>query len=142
MPEKPVVISNASSLMNLAIISKLKLLKEFYDKIKVPNAVWREVVLQGKGQKGTEEIEKVKELEEVKRMPYVTSFERIGMRKGVQQGYEEMVLEALDERFGGIPDDVSETVSKIEDRDTLKSLHRYAIRCASLEEFKKSLNGK
>ena len=41
-------------------------------------------------------------------MPYITSVERIGMEKGLQQGMEkgmekgmqQMVLDALDERFG------------------------------------------
>jgi len=75
--------------------------------------------------------------------------ERIGMEKGMQKGIEkglleegrEMVLEALDERFGQVPDDVSNAVAKIEDRDKLKILHRQAIRCASMDEFRKSLDG-
>ena len=78
-------------------------------------------------------------------MPYITSVERIGMQKGIEKGLleegREMVLEALDERFGEVPDDVSNAVTKIEDRDRLKSLHRYAIRCESLDEFKKQLDG-
>jgi len=76
-------------------------------------------------------LEEVRELEGVKGMPYTTSFERIGMRK--------MVLEALDERFGEVPDEVSNAVVQIDDSDKLKSLHRQAIRCASLEDFKKAL---
>jgi len=75
--------------------------------------------------------EKAEELEEVKKMPYITSVERIGMEKGLQQGLQqgfgEMILEALDERFGEVPSEISNAVTKIEDRDTLKSLHRYAI---------------
>ena len=51
-----------------------------------------------------------------------------------------MVLEALDERFGEMPSEIPDAVNRIEDRDTLKSLLRLAIRCASLEEFKQSLN--
>jgi len=64
----------------------------------------------------------IKEIEEVKRMPYITSVERIGIKKG----FSEMILEALDERFGEVPSEISNAVTKIEDRDTLKSLHRYA----------------
>jgi hypothetical protein len=94
--------------------------------------------------------EEVKELEEVKGMPYITSVERIGMRKGMEKGLQqglledgrEMILEALDERFGEeVPSFISNAVNQIENRDTLKFLHRYAIRCASLEEFKQALNG-
>ena len=94
--------------------------------------------------------EDVKELEEVKGMPYVTSGERIGMRKGLEQGLQqgflvegrEMVLEVLDERFGEVSFDISNAVNKIEEREMLKSLLRCAIRCASLEEFEQALNGR
>ncbi|MDI6792535.1 MAG: transposase, partial [bacterium] len=83
----------------------------------------------------------------VKKMPYVTSFERIGIKKGIQQGLQqgllkegrEMILEALNERFRDIPSFVSMAVNQIEDRDVLKLVHRCAIRCASLEEFKQVL---
>jgi len=86
--------------------------------------------------------EEINELEEVKGMSYITSVERIGMRKGLLEDGREMVLEALDERFGEVPSFISNVVTKIEDRDMLKFLHRHAIRCASLEEFKQALNGK
>ncbi|MDI6794562.1 MAG: hypothetical protein QME81_17125 [bacterium] len=93
--------------------------------------------------------EEIKELEGVKKMPYVTSFERIGMKKGLQKGMQqgllaegrEMVLEALKERFGEAPSFISNAVNRIEDRDLLKSLLRCAVRCASLEEFELALNG-
>ncbi|MDI6793292.1 MAG: cytosolic protein [bacterium] len=87
--------------------------------------------------------EEIKELEEVKKMPYVTSFERIGIKKGLQQGLleegREMILEALNERFREVPSFVSMAVNQIENRDILKLIHRRAIRCASLEEFKQAL---
>jgi flagellar biosynthesis/type III secretory pathway protein FliH len=97
--------------------------------------------------------EEIREHEEAKGMPYITSVERIGMRKGMEKGLQqglqqglledgrEMVLEALDERFGEVSDEISNAVNQLEDRDTLKFLHRYVIRCASLEEFKQVLNG-
>ncbi|MDI6794696.1 MAG: hypothetical protein QME81_17825 [bacterium] len=87
--------------------------------------------------------EEIKELEEVKSMPYVTSVERIGRKIGREEGLledrREMILEALDERFGEIPFFVSEAVNRIEDRDVLKSLLRCAVRSASLEEFREAL---
>jgi len=86
--------------------------------------------------------EEVKELEEVKGMPYVTSGERIGMRKGFLVEGREMVLEALDERFDEVSFDIFNAVNQIEEREMLKSLLRCAIRCASLEEFKQALNGR
>ncbi|MCD6508498.1 hypothetical protein J7M22_18000 [Candidatus Poribacteria bacterium] len=85
--------------------------------------------------------------EEVKGMPYITTAERIGIRKGIQQGIQqgmlenarEMVLEALEERFGDVPEDVEKEVRRIEERDILKQLHRHAIRCGSMDEFREKL---
>lgn len=88
--------------------------------------------------------EEIKELEGVKKMPYVTSVERIGRAEGLQQGLLEdgrmMVAEALDERFGKIPSTISNVVNQIKDRDVLKFLLRQVIRCNSMEEFKQALN--
>jgi hypothetical protein len=87
----------------------------------------------------------VKTLEEVNKMPYVTSVERIGMEKGLQQGAQlegqQMILDALDERFGELPDTVSAAIHQIQDLAQLRLLHRQAIRSESLEEFQRSLNG-
>jgi len=83
-------------------------------------------------------------------MPDVISAERIGMRKGLEQGLQqgflvegrEMVLEALDERFGEVSFDISNAVNQIEEREMLKSLLCCAIKCMSLEEFEQALNGR
>ena len=76
-------------------------------------------------------------------MEYITTAEKIGMRKGIQQGMlegaREMVLEALQERFGHVPEDVERKVRGIDDRGILKRLHRHAIRCGSLDEFREKL---
>ena len=93
--------------------------------------------------------EEIKALEEVKKMPYITSAERIGMEKGLQQGLQqgfledgrEMVVEALNERFGEVSAFIFNAVNQVEDRDALKLLLRRAIRCASLGEFEQVLNG-
>jgi predicted nucleic acid-binding protein len=50
-------ISNSSTLLNLAIIGRLSLLREFHEKIIVPPAVWREVVTEGRGRAGAAEVE-------------------------------------------------------------------------------------
>lgn len=59
MPEK-LVISNASPLMNFAIIGRLDLLRQFFSKIHITQAVWKEVVIDGKGKKGVSEVENAK----------------------------------------------------------------------------------
>ena len=96
--------------------------------------------------------EEIRELEEVGKMPYVTSVERIGIAKGLQQGLQQglcqgsleegraMIAEALDERFGKITPAISNTVNQVKDRDVLKFLLRQVIRCNSIEEFKQVLN--
>ena len=97
----------------------------------------------------TEEIrlwDELQTLEEVNRMPYVTSVERIGMERGLQQGLQQgaqqTLLEILDERFGELPDTVSDAIHQIQDLAQLRLLHRQAIRSESLEEFQRALNGK
>ena len=81
--------------------------------------------------------DEIKTFEEVNKMPYINSVERIGMEKGAQQ----TLLEILDERFGELPDTVSAAIHQIQDLAQLRLLHRQAIRSESLEEFQRSLNG-
>jgi len=50
------VVSNASPLVNLARIGQLDLLRQLYDQLTIPEAVWHEVVVQGAGQPGAEEV--------------------------------------------------------------------------------------
>ncbi|MCK4761503.1 MAG: DUF3368 domain-containing protein [Candidatus Aminicenantes bacterium] len=54
----PIVISNSSPIINLAIIGRLYLVGKFWNKIYIPEAVWQEVVIDG-GDKGeVDEIRK------------------------------------------------------------------------------------
>jgi hypothetical protein len=104
-------------------------------------------------------LHELKRSEEVKKMPYVMSFERIarkeGQKKGLKEGREEgllqgslltlltlreVVLETLGEKFGEIPPDLPDIVNQIDDKDKLKVLNRLAIKCTSLEEYKKMLH--
>ncbi len=50
------IVSNASPLINLARIGKLDLLRELYGELTVPEAVWQEVVIDGTGQPGAEQV--------------------------------------------------------------------------------------
>ena len=54
----PIVISNASPIINLAIIGRLNLLKTIWGKIYVPEAVWKEVVIDGEDKTEVVEIKK------------------------------------------------------------------------------------
>ena len=51
------IVSNASPLINLARIGKLGILRELYGELIVPEAVWQEVVVEGAGQPGADEVE-------------------------------------------------------------------------------------
>jgi len=51
------VVSNASPLVNLGRIGQLGLLAQLYGELQVPEAVWHEVVVQGRGQPGAHELE-------------------------------------------------------------------------------------
>ena len=93
----------------------------------------------------------VEEYEEAMKMPYVTSVERVGMRKGMQQGMQqgmeqglqqgsvrstrEAVIEILKTRFGEIPDLITATLDSMEDALTLKTLLKEAVLAPSLEAF-------
>ncbi len=85
---------------------------------------------------------------EVRSMPIVIDLENdpayhAGIEKGIEKGLiveaRELVLEALEERFGSVPEDIRQRVNTIEHRAVLKSLHRLAIRAGSIEEFRESL---
>lgn len=50
------VVSNASPLVNLARIGQLTLLPQLFGHVLIPDAVWQEVVEDGRGQPGADEI--------------------------------------------------------------------------------------
>ena len=88
----------------------------------------------------------VKQMREVKNVPYVMSFERIAMKEGIKEGslltLKEVILETLSDKFGEIPTSLFDILNQIEDKDKLKVLNRLAIKCTSLEEYKDMLHEK
>jgi len=52
------IVSNSSALINLARIGKLDLLQQLYGELIVPDAVWKEVVVEGSGQSGADDIKR------------------------------------------------------------------------------------
>ena len=89
----------------------------------------------------------VRELDEEKKMPYITSIERIGIRKGREEGLKEGkeeggleqarhdVIQALEVRFGTVPEEVAAAVGAVSKLDLLGDLLRQAILAESLEGF-------
>ena len=52
--------------MNLAISGQLHLIQELFGEIIIPKEVWAELIIEGKGKSGTNEIEKAKWIKVVK----------------------------------------------------------------------------
>ncbi len=84
-------------------------------------------------------------------MPYVTSIEQIGIEKGIQKGIQQgiqkgilqtarkSVIQALEIRFGEIPQPLAAAIDKIDDPSRLEMLHKKAITIKSIEKFEQIL---
>lgn len=68
---------------------------------------------------------------------------RRGLKKGFEQGLileaQEMVIEALEERFGKVDNEMKDRIKSIQDRTFLKKFLRFVIRAGSLNEVEKEL---
>ncbi|MBF0294481.1 MAG: DUF4351 domain-containing protein [Magnetococcales bacterium] len=69
-------------------------------------------------------------------MPYITSVERIGMRKGrlegLREGKAEMLLDQLQERFGLVPESIQQQVTSAP-MDDLNAWARKIFKADSLQ---------
>ena len=91
--------------------------------------------------------EEIKKIEEVRRVAYITTAERIGIKKGIEIGIQqglvmeaqEMVIELLEERFGRVKKSVIEKIKGIQSRELLKILFKIGLRVNSFEEFERKL---
>lgn len=88
-------------------------------------------------------------------MPYVTSIERIGIKKGLQKGLQkglrkgreegrlqmarQTVLAALEVRFGAVPEATKTAIHQITELDYVRELLKKAIQAESLEAFERGL---
>ena len=62
-----------------------------------------------------------------------------GRMEGMILDAQEMVMEALIERFGLLDPKLSVKIRGIVNRDVLKTLHKLAIRVGSIQEFEEKL---
>jgi len=65
-----------------------------------------------------------------------------GLEKGIQKlinAEQEMIIEALKERFGAVSTEVSDRIHALEQQEVLKELFRQALRCPDLNSFRKML---
>ncbi|NER34149.1 MAG: hypothetical protein F6J93_08920 [Oscillatoria sp. SIO1A7] len=89
----------------------------------------------------------VKRLEEKRKMPFITSFERDGIEQGLRQGLKEGTLQTaredigdvLEARFSVVPDNLTATLDGIDDKAWLKQLLKRAAIAPSLEAFEQVL---
>ncbi|MDU9050689.1 MAG: hypothetical protein Q3M30_17715 [Candidatus Electrothrix sp. Rat3] len=95
--------------------------------------------------------EEVSRIEEGQGIEYITSVERIGMQRGLEQGMKQgleqgvklgsleqakiMLLEVLSVRFGPVSRELTGCIEQIADHEVLQELHRVALRCADVQEF-------
>ncbi len=69
--------------------------------------------------------------------------EEKGEAKGLQKGREsaqEMVLDTIYDLFGNLPIEMIEKVKSITHIELLKRIHRQALKCKDIEQFKEILN--
>jgi hypothetical protein len=75
-------------------------------------------------------LEKSK-IEEERRMPYITTFERDAKLEIAREN----VIEVLETRFSVVPDALSQRINSLNDLALLKQLHKQTITVPSLEDF-------
>ncbi|MCP4702017.1 MAG: cytosolic protein, partial [Gammaproteobacteria bacterium] len=79
----------------------------------------------------------ITEYEEEKKMAYVTSIERIGIKKGKLQNLQENIAEILSIRFKDIPEQLVKKIRSITDTAFLSELHRKAVLVESVPVFER-----
>ena len=67
-------------------------------------------------------------------------YEQRGEQRGELKKSQEMLLEAVSEKFGTVSPDLVRRINSIESHETLKMLFKQTFRVDSLEEFKKQVN--
>jgi predicted nucleic acid-binding protein len=89
------IVSNASPLISLARIQSLDLLYLLYGKLIIPEAVWRQVVVEGVGQPGAEEIKSATwvERQAVANHPLV-----LALRQQLDAGEAEAIVLTLEQK--------------------------------------------
>ena len=68
-------------------------------------------------------------------MTLAEQFIQEGLEKGLEKGRRADILDALEIRFGTVPEGLREAVGQASGEERLKALHRAAITAATLEEF-------
>ena len=86
----------------------------------------------------------IESVEEELKMPYITSVERIAREQGIEQGIEQgveqgvrgAVFQALEVRFGQIPNSLRDKIEQCRDLERLRVLHRDALSVDTLTDLR------
>ena len=91
------VVSDSSTLIHLAAIGRIALLKEFCGHVMVPPAVWREVVDQGGGRAGAVEVEQARQAGWIEvTVPENAALVRL-LRRDLDDGESEVIALAVEQ---------------------------------------------
>ena len=63
-----------------------------------------------------------------------------GVQQGMQQGIKDAIVAALEEKYNTYPKTIGKKLALVEDIDTLKVLHRWAIKVKDMDEFAQILD--
>lgn len=94
----PGAIANASTLIHLANIGRLELLKEFHGKVTIPPAVWQEVVIEGKGRPGSREVQAARQSKWLEVVPPRNRALVELLRQGLDEGEAETIALAVEQQ--------------------------------------------
>ncbi len=78
-------------------------------------------------------------------MPYISGYEKFlmkkglkeGLQKGLQKGLHEMVLEALETKFGMAHGALEERITSLKDKAKLKHILRIIIKASDIKEVER-----
>ncbi len=90
------------------------------------------------------------EIEEERRVEYITNIERRGIQKGIEQGLERgslrtaraSLLKVLEVRFGSVPDPIRGQIEQMENLNQLQALLSQAVLSDSLTALQETLESK
>jgi len=136
--EKKLLKSEAMDIKFLA--ATLILANKMIDKVTL-NELWEEIkmldIIELAREKG-EEIG-LKKGEEAGLKKGRKKGEEVGLKKGMESA-QEMILDTIFALFGNLPVDLIEKVKSIYHLEVLKLIHRQAMKCKNIEQFRDILN--
>ena len=93
--------------------------------------------------------ETMETFEESGSRPFITSWERLGLERGMKKGMEqelqhiqELILDSLQIRFGAIDPDIETALTHINTVEELRIVHRLSLTATTIEEFVTALQNR